>query len=230
MKVIKLRFVLLSTLMFLCIIANGQVGKYSKLLIGGNPATQVGGNYMIIGGSKSGTAIFDGKVYASNIFLGGDKGTTLSERSIYVGGESGTKIYGSTIFVGGESGTRIGNNTLFIGGEYGVSILGDKILARNIDAGKIIADKIVLNVGSFPDYVFSDEYKLMPLNKVKSFILNNRHLPNMPSEAEVIDNGMSVGELNVKLVEKIEELTLYILEQEDRINDLAEELKALKTQ
>ncbi|GEM_PF-3986576 len=220
MKVIKLRFVLLSTLMFLCIIANGQVGKYSKLLIGGNPATQVGGNYMIIGGSKSGTAIFDGKVYASNIILGGNKGTMLSERSI---------------FVGGESGTRIGNNTLFIGGEYGVSILGDKILARNVNAGKIIADKIVLNVGSFPDYVFSDEYELMPLNKVKSYILNNKHLPDMPSENDVIKSGMSIGELNIKLVEKIEELTLYTIGQEDKIklqeqklNNLIAEIDRLK--
>lgn len=101
---------------------------------------------------------------------------------------------------------------------------------ESVKAKTINASKVVLNVGSFPDYVFDKNYNLMPLKQVKAFINSNKRLPNMPSEAEVIDNGMSVGELNVKLVEKIEELTLYILEQEDRINDLAKELHALKTQ
>jgi len=72
----------------------------------------------------------------------------------------------------------------------------------------------------FPDYVFEPGYKLMPLNDLQRFIKEHQRLPNMPSAEEVSKNGMDLGEMNRLLVEKVEELTLYILEIEQRLKTL----------
>ncbi len=98
-----------------------------------------------------------------------------------------------------------------------------------IQDGTITTDRVVLNVGSFPDYVFAKDYSLMPLNEVADYIKENKHLPNMPSEAEVVANGMSLGQINTVLVEKVEELTLHTINQEDKINTLMKELELLKS-
>lgn len=69
----------------------------------------------------------------------------------------------------------------------------------------------------FPDYVFEPDYKLMPLNELQKHIKEYKRLPNMPSAETVAKNGMDLGEMNRLLVEKVEELTLYILEMEERL-------------
>jgi hypothetical protein len=66
--------------------------------------------------------------------------------------------------------------------------------------------------------VFQPEYQLPTLSSVDNFIQANRHLPNIPSAAEVKENGMSLVEMQVKLLQKIEELTLYVIEQQKEIN------------
>ena len=68
------------------------------------------------------------------------------------------------------------------------------------------------------DYVFKPEYKLMPLSELEAFIQKNGHLPNLPTEAEVMENGVNLAEMNVKLLEKVEELTLYVIELEKKID------------
>lgn len=101
--------------------------------------------------------------------------------------------------------------------------------------GTVTADRVVLNVGSFPDYVFADDYKLMSLKEVSAYIKTHKHLPNVPSEAEVVAKGMSVGQINTVLMEKIEELTLHTINQEEKmerqqatIDMLIKELTELK--
>ncbi|MDF1675208.1 MAG: hypothetical protein P1U44_05765 [Vicingaceae bacterium] len=90
--------------------------------------------------------------------------------------------------------------------------------------GLLYATKIIVHETPFPDYVFESTYKLMPLNELEKYIKENKHLPNMPTAKEVEKNGADIAEINRLLVEKIEELTLYILEQDKRIKKL-EELK-----
>ncbi|WP_299107541.1 hypothetical protein [uncultured Tenacibaculum sp.] len=105
-------------------------------------------------------------------------------------------------------------------------IASDKVSAKDINVTNqvtsktIIADKVTLRVGSFPDYVFANDYKLMPLEEVASFIKKHQHLPNMKSEREVVKEGMDLKELTLKLVEKVEELTLYTIQQQQLINKL----------
>ncbi len=73
-----------------------------------------------------------------------------------------------------------------------------------------------------PDYVFAADYNLKCLEEVQNYISENGHLPNIPSAKEMEENGVLLKEMNLKLLEKIEELTLYTLEQEKAIQQLQE--------
>lgn len=87
----------------------------------------------------------------------------------------------------------------------------------------------VASANQWADHVFNDDYNLMPLNEVKSFINANKHLPNIPSAKDVVaDGGIEQGELNAKLLEKIEELTLHLIQQNEKIELLQKELETLK--
>lgn len=94
-------------------------------------------------------------------------------------------------------------------------------------AGRIIAEEIVVRLQSswWPDYVFKPNYNLMPLHQVEQFVTTNNHLPGIPSAAEVQNDGISMGDMQNKLLQKIEELTLYIIEQDKKIKNLEEKLK-----
>jgi len=84
-------------------------------------------------------------------------------------------------------------------------------------------------IPNIPDYVFAEDYKLMPLAEVKAFIEKNKHLPNIKSEAEFKEDGsISLAEMNMTLLEKVEELTLYILQQQEQINMLQTQFNKLK--
>ncbi len=87
--------------------------------------------------------------------------------------------------------------------------------------GEVFARKYTTTLGVIPDYVFDPSYKLLPLNELKTYITTNKHLPNIPSAKEYEERGeLDLGELNRKLLEKVEELTLYILQLEERTKAL----------
>ena len=88
--------------------------------------------------------------------------------------------------------------------------------------GKIRAREVRVNSDGWADYVFAPSYNLMSLYEVEQYIKENNHLPEVPSEKEVIENGINLGEMNALLLKKIEELTLYMIEQEKRIEALEE--------
>ncbi len=94
---------------------------------------------------------------------------------------------------------------------------------------------IVENVTGWADFVFEDDYNLMPLQELDNYIQENKHLPEIPTTEEVQENGISVGEMNAKLLQKIEELTLYLIElnkeneKQKQINsNLKSEIEELK--
>jgi hypothetical protein len=86
--------------------------------------------------------------------------------------------------------------------------------------GNIKAKELVIETTGWPDYVFGASYKPLPLRELEAFIDQHHHLPNIPSAAELEDNGVPVGEMQKKMMEKIEELTLHILELNRRIESL----------
>ena len=82
--------------------------------------------------------------------------------------------------------------------------------------------------GTWPDYVFENTYQLRPLKELAKFIEQNKHLPEVPSASEVAEDGIKVGAMQATLLKKIEELTLYILEQDQEKEALQAENQALK--
>lgn len=107
----------------------------------------------------------------------------------------------------------------------GVGLFSSNIFVLgNIETKKV---KVTATPGSVPDYVFKPDYKLRSLQEVESFIKTNSHLPNIPSAKEVETNGQDVGNMQLKLLEKIEELTLYMIEQDKELAKLRQEVKGL---
>jgi len=109
------------------------------------------------------------------------------------------------------------NFYVFTNGTVGIntnSIPAGYQLAVN---GSAIATSMTVKLyANWPDYVFKKDYLLPSLSDVKTYIDQNQHLPDMPSEAEVAKDGLNLGEMNKLLVKKVEELTLYLIEKDKK--------------
>lgn len=90
----------------------------------------------------------------------------------------------------------------------------------NITGNIILSGSITTPTKSFPDFVFSSTYKLPALSEVDDYIKLNRHLPNVPSAEELSKTGMDLERMNEILLQKVEELSLYVIEQDKRIKAL----------
>ncbi|WP_010518698.1 tail fiber protein [Croceivirga radicis] len=114
--------------------------------------------------------------------------------------------------------------TMLANGNVGIGTsLPDAPLTVN---GRIHAEEVKVDLSvPGPDYVFKEDYDLKTLEEVNAYIKANGHLPNIPSAKEMETNGICVSVMNMKLLEKIEELTLYILMQEKRIQQLENLIK-----
>ena len=86
-------------------------------------------------------------------------------------------------------------------------------------AGTIHAQNIEVDLTGWSDFVFDTDYKLPSLKEVEAHIQEYKHLPNIPSEKQVKEEGINIGEMQAKLLQKIEELTLYVIQQEKRIQE-----------
>ncbi|WP_421876555.1 hypothetical protein [Marinoscillum sp.] len=97
--------------------------------------------------------------------------------------------------------------------------------------GKAIMEEVKVEVsGSWPDYVFTPDYKLRSLGETETYIQENQHLPNVPSAKEVAEEGISLGEMNAKLLEKVEELTLHLIKvnkENEKLRSSQEEIRNL---
>ena len=80
------------------------------------------------------------------------------------------------------------------------------------------------------DYVFAKNYRLMPLNKVEDYVKENKHLPDVPAADEVKKEGIDLGSMDSKLLKKIEELTLYAIQQQKQIDELQKKIDELDAQ
>lgn len=102
-----------------------------------------------------------------------------------------------------------------------VSNGGSKLLQLDSD-GVLHARLIKVDVYNWPDFVFKNDYELMSFMDLENFINKNHHLPGVPSENEVHSNGVDLGEMNKVLLQKVEELTLYVIDLNKRIKELEE--------
>jgi len=116
-----------------------------------------------------------------------------------------------------------GNYYLFLSDSGNVGIGTKNPQARLAVNGDLLAKSIRVNTSStyWPDYVFEDGYNLMSLRDLESYIVKNKHLPGIPSASEIdAKNEVDLGELNAILLEKVEELTRYIIELQKQIDEL----------
>jgi len=112
--------------------------------------------------------------------------------------------------------TGTGVETFYLYGNGDLHTTGNAEVSGTVYATKVIVEAS----SSFPDYVFSNNYKLKTLAETEAYIKANNHLEGVPSATEVKDKGIDVGEMNTILLKKIEEMTLLMIEQEKRINEL----------
>jgi len=90
--------------------------------------------------------------------------------------------------------------------------------------------KVALTTSAdWSDYVFAPNYKLMPLTEVEDYVIKNKHLPNVPSASELVESGIDLMKMDAKLLEKIEELTLYMIELKKENAKLGAEIEKLKS-
>ena len=163
---------------------------------------EIGFNYFYNGGTKTiqaGYAAYMGmSPQNGNIYIGNFNGTTSTANFGSISGSS-VRMY---ILQNGNVGIGTMNPT------YKLSVNGN------------IRSKEVIVESGWADYVFQNDYKLPSLKETEQFILKHKHLPGIPSAKEIQENGLSVGELQTKMMAKIEELTLHIIALEKKIETL----------
>ncbi len=125
------------------------------------------------------------------------------------------------------------DNIYLQGGAVGIGTKSpDATLTVN---GNIHAKEVKVDLSiPAPDYVFKKDYRLRPLTEVKNYIDQNSHLPEVPSAVEMETKGINLGDMNITLLKKVEELTLYLIEQNEQLREgnkvLAEQAKLLEEQ
>lgn len=159
---------------------------------------------------------------------------TTGSYNTALGDSAGSNSLGSSnVFIGHLAGANeTGSNKMYIGNDtvktllYGDFSSGQVLLGKPNATGYVFKGTRTLNVlggiltdsmrlapnGDWADKVFNKDYPLKPLQELEQYISANKHLPGIPSASEVKDNGVNVAAIETKLLEKIEELTLYVLE------------------
>ncbi|MBI9055996.1 MAG: hypothetical protein JEY96_19400 [Bacteroidales bacterium] len=148
-----------------------------------------------------------------------------SVNGFYFAGGTGANRYLNIYDDSGSSTIKLSpeGNSYFNGGNIGIGTADTKGYKLAV-AGKVVAEEVVVALqADWADFVFNKDYKLKDLEEVENFIEENNHLPDVPSEKEVLENGIQLGEMDATLLQKIEELTLYMI-------DINKEVKALRNE
>ncbi len=155
-------------------------------------------------------AIWQGPQDSKYLYFGDGNYVSIGE----VGGDDNMEVKGSSIklLVNGSGSVTIPNGNLGIGTSN-----PSHLLSVN---GVIRSKEILVEAIPWPDYVFSPQYNLPNLKEVEKYIQENQHLPNIPKAKDIEEQGQAVGEIQRKMMEKIEELTLYIIILNKKIENL----------
>ncbi|WP_369014642.1 hypothetical protein [Flavobacterium anhuiense] len=119
------------------------------------------------------------------------------------------------------------NRNAYFNGNVGIGTINP---TNKLDVnGTIHSKEVKVDLNGWSDFVFKKEYNLPTLEEVEKHITEKGHLENIPSEEEVLKNGINLGEMNAKLLQKIEELTLYSIQQNKKIEEQSKEIESLKS-
>jgi hypothetical protein len=206
---------------------NGEGTLSTMTLNGGNvgigTTTPIAKLHMIIPISTS-TVVGDPNAYGA--VISDNSSSTLAIRSLGSGTmHLTTDGSGRKLVLGGGNFEQ----TLFVNSGGNVGIGTSSPDAKLAVSGQVHAQEVKVSVTvPGPDYVFEKDYKLTSLEEIKNYIDQNKHLPEVPSAKEMEKNGVQLGEMNMLLLKKIEELTLYVIEQKNEISELRKENKEIK--
>lgn len=114
------------------------------------------------------------------------------------------------------------------GGNVGIGTTSPGSFRLAVEGTIGARDVMVTNAYPWPDYVFRPSYRLRPLSEISAFIQANGHLPEIPTEAEVKEKGVSLGDMQAKLLAKVEELTLHMIQADERNNRLERQNQELR--
>lgn len=213
---------------------NAVAGDYvtNNIAVGGSALPNLAnGSYNVGVGNTALKRLESGE---NNVALGGDAGYNLEKGSFNIFIGSQTTATETAI----DNQLNIGNWIIGNNGTIGIGQFTHPLPADGIapDGEKYLlfvkegirTEKLKVDVAAdngWADYVFKKDYQLLPLKEVESFIQQNGHLPEVPSTAEAIKNGVELKAMNILLLKKIEELTLYSIEQQKRIEALENQRK-----
>lgn len=171
---------------------------------------------------------------SSNVFIGRESGRyETGSNKLYIANSNTTTplIWGDfdldLLKLNGKVGIGFDPVTVFPTSAGGVNVSNYKLYV----AGGILAEEIRVNArtgNQWADYVFDENYELKPLNEVEEFIKLNGHLPNIPCAEQIAEEGIELSSMIRMQQEKIEELTLYLIEQFKLIQELKDELNQMK--
>jgi hypothetical protein len=112
--------------------------------------------------------------------------------------------------------------------KLGIGTTNTNDTAKLFVEGQIRARQVKVDEDAWPDYVFAKDYKLPSLQNIQQFIKENNHLPGIPSAGEIQTKGLDLGQNQAALMQKVEELTLYLIRQEQQIKEQQKQINELK--
>lgn len=208
--------------------ATEEIGVQGAVVIK-NAATP---NRLVLAGTDSTysnlIAITHGALTNSQMYIGNTNSTyqVISQRNSniiesYRDLHIGAALSGKIVFEIGRTGTTVGTS-MVIANNQNVGIGVDNPTYKLTVNGTVGARRVKVTQEQWADYVFHPNYKLPTLATVAQFIKDNNHLPDIPSEKEVKEKGIDLGEMNKLYLQKIEELTLYIIDLQRQVDALKE--------
>lgn len=167
-----------------------------------------------------GPANSNGLIFRVDALTTGGLPVTTERMRINANGKVGIHTSNPTADLSVNGNVLIGDPTVLLPSGYSLYVKSG-ILTEKVK----VAIRTSIN---WADYVFDKNYNLRSISELETFIEENKHLPNMPSADEVVRDGVNLGDMDAKLLEKIEELTLYIIEQNKRIEMLEQKANEKK--
>lgn len=214
-------------------VAIGKTALYSLAGTNGLPGVATGSDNLAFGSGALETLVTG----TFNTAIGVEAGYyAKGSNSLYLGGKAGPSASSTENNVMYINNARTDSPLLF--GDFSANYIAigavtpaERTAAfsmsggyRLLVKGGVMTEKVkvaLASTGDWSDYVFEPDYKRLTLEEVEKFVKENKHLPNVPSAEEMVKGGLDVAKTDAKLLEKIEELTLYVIE-------LNKEIQALK--
>ncbi|WPU94317.1 hypothetical protein SNE25_02115 [Mucilaginibacter sabulilitoris] len=162
----------------------------------------------------------------------GTSGYSYNESAEFRIGHGGPGAFGSKLdlFINGANNINDTPDqqamTWLYNGNVGIGVTNPQ---NKLDVnGRIHSQSVLIDMNGWSDYVFRKDYQLRSLAEIKTYIDQNQHLPEIPSEKQIAKEGLNLGEMNKLLMKKVEELTLYLIEKDEQLQQQGRQMQKLQ--